>query len=339
MKKTRTLSTGRVVTLHGNDGVRKRCDCPRRAWATCAHPWHFAFKWQGIHYRFPLGRAFTWKGKSYRFPSEGDVTSRVQAKTEADKLRAAIRERGGLPGPVTSAATAADLTFEQFATKWRENARAHDPNVGESERLNDRATCTQLAKRVIDGERFGDRSIGRITEDDWEAVFRQLSTLAASTWNKYRDVVRMLQAWGVEKGYLARPWVRENNSLIAHRSDAGDKRNRRLVADVLDDKGKVKTPGEERRLLARAGAWLKNLIIAALDTGMRRGELLSLQWADVSLSRGLLIVRSENAKSGKARQVPISPRLRGILGMINTDPDGRHTSRPRSSSATLSVDR
>jgi integrase/recombinase XerC len=51
--------------------------------------------------------------------------------------------------------------------------------------------------------------------------------------------------------------------------------------------------------------------------------LLALQWADVSLSRGLLTVRAENAKSGKARQVSISLPLRSILAMIGTDPNGK----------------
>jgi integrase len=94
------------------------------------------------------------------------------------------------------------------------------------------------------------------------------------------------------------------------------------VADVLDDKGKVKEPGEERRLLTAAGAWLQRLIIAALETGCRRGELLSLLWSDVTLTRGVIKVRAENAKSGKSRDIPISPRLRGVLKMIEHDPAG-----------------
>jgi len=39
--------------------------------------------------------------------------------------------------------------------------------------------------------------------------------------------------------------------------------------------------GEESRLLAAASAPLKDLIVAALETGCRRGELLSLQWKQV----------------------------------------------------------
>ena len=44
-----------AVQRQRNDGLRKRCPCPRRTWAKCSHPWHFAFKHDGEHYRFSLG--------------------------------------------------------------------------------------------------------------------------------------------------------------------------------------------------------------------------------------------------------------------------------------------
>jgi hypothetical protein len=169
----------------------------------------------------------------------------------------ALAPRGcrDIPAVATaSVSTQPDLTFDQFTEKWRERARANDPKVRKSQRLNDASICARLSNVVVSDERLGVRLIARITEDDIESVFAQLATLKASTWNKYRDIVRMLQAWGVEKGYLSRPWAREK--AIVARSEKGDRRERRLVADVLDDKGKGKTPGEERRLLAHASAWL-----------------------------------------------------------------------------------
>ena len=39
---------------HRNDGIRKLCDCARRTWPKCPHPWHFNFKWNGEHFRFTL---------------------------------------------------------------------------------------------------------------------------------------------------------------------------------------------------------------------------------------------------------------------------------------------
>ena len=43
-----------MVKRQRNDGLRKVCDCPRRTWPKCSHPWHFNFKWAGEHYRFSI---------------------------------------------------------------------------------------------------------------------------------------------------------------------------------------------------------------------------------------------------------------------------------------------
>jgi integrase len=82
-------------------------------------------------------------------------------------------------------------------------------------------------------------------------------------------------------------------------------------------------PGEEPRLLAAAGPRLQNLIIAAIETCCRRGELLNLQWRDVSLQRGELTIRAEHAKDGETRVLPISARLAAVLTTARTDPAGK----------------
>jgi len=285
----------RLVTIHRNDGLRKRCSCARRSWASCPHPWHFSFKPKGstTHHRFPIDRY-----------ADHPIVTRDEARDEAERLRREIRA-GHFP-PVSSTPSApttpADVTFATFSEKWRTIARA---NEADTLRANDTAICKRLGDLVIDGSRLADRPIGMITEDTIENAFTQLQSLAGSTWNKYRDAVRLMQRWGVKKGYLTRPWLSEDNEIVTHRATA--KRDRRLVPDVLDAKGKVQEPGgEERRLLAHADPWLYNLIVAALESGARRGELLSFTWADVSLTRGFIKVRAENAKSGRTREIAIS---------------------------------
>ena len=81
-------------------------------------------------------------------------------------------------------------------------------------------------------------------------------------------------------------------------------------------------PGEERRLLGAANPRLQNLIIAALESACRCGELLSLQWRDVDLERGEMTIRVEKAKDGDTRVLPISSRLKAVLKMAQTDPAG-----------------
>ena len=56
---------------------------------------------------------------------------------------------------------------------------------------------------------------------------------------------------------------------------------------------------------------------------MRKGEILNLQWRDVSLARSEITVRAEHAKDRELRRFPISPRLRAVLELIRLDPKER----------------
>ncbi len=70
------------------------------------------------------------------------------------------------------------------------------------------------------------------------------------------------------------------------------------------------TGEEEQRLLDGCDAgvipYLRTLLIVAIETGMRRGELLGLRWADVSHNRR--VVSLTLTKNGSDREVPLSQR-------------------------------
>lgn len=51
---------------------------------------------------------------------------------------------------------------------------------------------------------------------------------------------------------------------------------------------------------------LRALIVGALETGCRRGELLSLQWRHVDLTRGTITLVSTNTKTSRTRMIPIT---------------------------------
>lgn len=83
-------------------------------------------------------------------------------------------------------------------------------------------------------------------------------------------------------------------------------RTRRLVGD------------EEARLLTacmggRVGgaAYLRDVVLLALETAMRRSELLSLRWEDIDLDRAT--ARLHDSKNGEPRTVPLSQRARALL--------------------------
>ena len=60
-----------------------------------------------------------------------------------------------------------------------------------------------------------------------------------------------------------------------------------------------------------------------LDTGCRPGEILGLQWRDVSLVRNELVVQPEKEKTRTGRIIPITSRLKVILEMRQLDPEGK----------------
>lgn len=78
---------------------------------------------------------------------------------------------------------------------------------------------------------------------------------------------------------------------------------------------------EAERLLAAAeqGEW-RTMILVALRTGMRQGEILALRWEDVDLGKGQLSVRRSvtreiitTPKSGKSRDIPLGDEVLAAL--------------------------
>lgn len=92
-------------------------------------------------------------------------------------------------------------------------------------------------------------------------------------------------------------------------------------------------PDEEKSLLDAAGKVTRGaglrlqwLIVAAIETGCRAGELFALQWADVNLEKHTLLVRAVEVgakKTGRSRLLPVSSRLAAVLEMAKADPAGR----------------
>jgi len=65
--------------------------------------------------------------------------------------------------------------------------------------------------------------------------------------------------------------------------------------------------------------WLRDAIIFAVSTGIRRGELVNLQWSDVDLSRRVIVIQNRQGfrvKGNKSRIVPLSSLACEVLSRL-----------------------
>lgn len=59
--------------------------------------------------------------------------------------------------------------------------------------------------------------------------------------------------------------------------------------------------------------YLKHLIRLAVETGMRRGELLDIEWRDVDLSRGFIIIPATKTKTSRQRDIPLTSKAQWVV--------------------------
>jgi len=78
--------------------------------------------------------------------------------------------------------------------------------------------------------------------------------------------------------------------------------------------------GEEIKLLAVAPPHLRDIILFALETGARKGEILKLDWSNVNLKTKR--IKFVNTKNGKDRIIPMTQKCRDLLFTKQRQPKG-----------------
>ena len=229
--------------------------------------------------------------------------NRREAEAALGKKLALIRE-----GKFFDVERIKTITFEEMADKfkeWLDDARKSD---------NHRFTLPPAR------EHFKGRLLASITEEEIEAyraMRRDVPTKAerpearrprsSSTLNHELSILKQLFAKAISWGYLEKG-----------KNPADD------VKKLPEPKGRVRflSAEEARALIEAASPHLRPIIITALETGMRRGEILNLTWDDVDSKNGTLYVAE--AKNGTPRHVPMSNRLRATLATLPRHIRGNH---------------
>jgi integrase len=174
---------------------------------------------------------------------------------------------------------------------------------------------------------FGEWKLTDIVTDTIERfreARRAMGTGSVGT-NRHLGTLRAMWNWALRTGYVdTNPFVRHGQAVVKLADEPS--RSRRLLSE------------EEKPLLAACGDHLRACVEAALETGMRQGEILSLQWREVvgmTLKttngstmmqwepRAEIVLLGEKTKTRAHRRVPISSRLKAILEMRRLDPAGK----------------
>ena len=145
---------------------------------------------------------------------------------------------------------------------------------------------------------------------------------SSSTVNRYLAALSHVFTVGMrEWGWLEDNPFRKIPTLKEPRG-----RVRFLSDDEFDEAGNVVKQGERTRLLAACKTHsdqFYTIVVLALSTGARQGEILNLRWRDVDLQRGIIIL--EETKNSERRAIPLQGhalelvREMSKLRRINTD--------------------
>lgn len=146
---------------------------------------------------------------------------------------------------------------------------------------------------------FGDTAIGRITKNLAIAFRRHRHSqkqVTDTTVNRDLECLRSMLFWAVDEGLIT------TNPLSRVRM-IRERKKPRFVISVA----------EEDLLVQSAAPHLRSIIITALDSGMRRGEILAQRWEHIDFTRRILSVTHSKTPEGEAREIPLTARLAELL--------------------------
>lgn len=232
------------------------------------------------------------------------------------RWQAQVRRRGLAP-------RARSFDTKADAERWARQLEAQVdragllPDTRPAETTTLKQVLTRYADSVSPKKRSSVSEVARINALlRRDIVHRTLATLSSSDLATYRDerlkvvspatVIRELNTISHALDTARRDWgihLIENPCKLVRRPRAPKGRTRRLG------------PDEEAKLLEAAdfgrNTFMRSLIILAVETGMRRGELLGLTWENIDLDAG--VAHLPLTKNGESRDVPLSKRARETL--------------------------
>jgi integrase len=291
---------------HTNRGLVKRCGCRRSAWETCPHVWFFAYMWKGTSYRGSLA-----------------VADRADAIAKFASVKAAIMNATYTKPTTTAVETPARSerpTFAMVAAQYERDPEGLAKLSAGSRKRHTYDLAFLAMVTVPPDMPFTEKPFADIIRADIKLALGAKATPTARTYkkkgsekaftrtvggkvaaNRLHNRLQSLWNWAIEEQYAtSSPFIRtrKGKNRLKHDECGRDRRLR---------------DGEEAALLEHANGHLTDCLVAALETGMRKGEILSLQWSQVRWLQNELYLPGAKTKNKRDRKIPISPTLREVL--------------------------
>jgi len=176
--------------------------------------------------------------------------------------------------------------------------------------------------------RRGSRVVTVIDKHGEERRRRKGGTTAT---NRELALLRAAFNWAIRTGWVDQTPFKRNTETVVKLTHEANRRRRlegeeceRLLAacDPI-----LRNPKTREPMFPQPRPRLRPLVEAAIESGCRVGELLSLQWwqvkdVDVDGASPWLDLPASKTKTKRDRVVPVSSRLKAILEMRRNDPDG-----------------
>jgi integrase len=269
-------------------GIYKRCPHKGRDRDRCDDPWYASYVLRDRpRARVALAK---WTGR--------DVRTKTDALKAFDDLKTEIRAGRYSPDGLNVSRPNADAPPATFAYLLQQ----YQQHYVKAKQLRTEGEFNYRTKVLM--QEFADTALAELTTariEDWQATLRARAKAEGKSvaWvNRPVSLLRAILNWGVKRQYLDTP-----PDFALDKEDYS--RWRRVSRD------------EETRLLDHADPVLRALIVIALDTGMRRGEMLALRVGDVDLDAGVIRLRGTTTKDAETRDLPIlTERLRGVLAWL-----------------------
>ena len=273
------------------------------------------------------GSVYEYKGNFYarvQYIDENgkrrDKKVAVNSRSEARRVFKQLREK--LDSHGESALNAHDMTFKELAGIYKETKlvpavirdgkkvaglRSHETPLGFLNTL-----VRHFGRRAIrtikhsDLERFKlKRLLTKVrcgTDADGEPVLRERKTAGV---HRELALLRAMFRFAQREGWIVKSPFETGTGLISKSAEV--------------ERERILSYAEEARLLAACTGrreHLKPVLITALDTGMRRGEMLKLEWPDVDIAERVIHVNVTNTKTEKSRDIGMTPRVHAALAAL-----------------------